>query len=140
MPSGISELATNLPSHYSNSTTTTLTNMPKRAPKRFKAQVDDGKSEAQAGPSTLKPSPRLFHPFRALGFVCDHVPMSIFTHSAKGALSVPHVNIVTSVGRSWMMWEAGRMGLVFVGMFFCTTKYYILCSNYTLYSRPLNIC
>jgi U3 small nucleolar RNA-associated protein 21 len=44
--------------------------------------------------------------------------MSIFTHSAKGALSVPHVNIVTSVGRSWMMWEAGRMGLVFVGTSF----------------------
>jgi U3 small nucleolar RNA-associated protein 21 len=91
--------------------------MPKRAPKRFKAQTEDEKAAAadQAGPSTSKPSPRLFHPFRALGFVCDHVPMSIFTHSAKGALSVPHVNIVTSVGRSWMMWEAGRMGLVFVG-------------------------
>lgn len=93
--------------------------MPKRAPKRFKAQTEEEKvaTAAQAGPSTIssKPSPRLFHPFRALGFVCDHVPISIFTHSAKGALSVPHVNIVTSVGRSWMMWEAGRMGLVFVG-------------------------
>jgi U3 small nucleolar RNA-associated protein 21 len=89
--------------------------MPKRAPKRFKAQAEpETDLTSQAGPSKL-PAPRLFHPFRALGFVCDHVPMSIFTHSAKGALSTPHVNIVTSVGRSWMMWEAGRMGLVFVG-------------------------
>ena len=89
--------------------------MPKRAPKRLKthaqAQAD---AEPQAGPSRL-PTPRLFHPFRALGFVCDHVPISIFVHQAKGALAVPHVNILTSVGRSWMMWEGGRMGLVFVG-------------------------
>lgn len=92
--------------------------MPKRAPKRFKAQAETTETDTEAGPSKLPtsiPSPRLFHPFRALGFVCDHVPISIFTHSAKGALSVPHVNIVTSVGKSWMMWEAGRMGLVFVG-------------------------
>jgi hypothetical protein len=100
--------------------------MPKRAPKRFKAQNEAEQGVgvvAEAGPSTLSaPSPRLFHPFRALGFVCDHVPISIFTHSAKGALSVPHVNIVTSVGRSWMMWEAGRMGLVFVGMFYIRSQ------------------
>lgn len=83
--------------------------MVKRAPKRLKTQP-----EGEAGPSRL-PSPRLFHPFRALGFVCDHVPISIFVHQAKGALAVPHVNILTSVGRSWLMWEAGRMGLVFVG-------------------------
>lgn len=89
--------------------------MPKRAPKRLKTQAQ-AEVEPEAGPSRL-PSPRLFHPFRALGFVCDHVPISIFVHQAKGALAVPHVNILTSVGRSWMMWEGGRMGLVFVGTF-----------------------
>jgi hypothetical protein len=117
---GISELASTTSTEPLHPSTTSPI-MPKRAPKRFKAQTEDEKAAAaadQAGPSTSKPSPRLFHPFRALGFVCDHVPMSIFTHSAKGALSVPHVNIVTSVGRSWMMWEAGRMGLVFVGTSF----------------------
>ena len=99
--------------------------MPKRAPKRLKTQPDAEASttnktaittSAQAGPSSSRiPSPRLFHPFRALGFVCDHVPISIHVHQAKGALATPHVNILTSVGRSWLMWEAGRMGLVFVG-------------------------
>lgn len=97
--------------------------MPKRAPKRLKTQPEpeaqtlvEGQATAAAGPSTSRlPSPRLFHPFRALGFVCDHIPISIHVHQAKGALATPHVNILTSVGRSWLMWDAGRMTLVFVG-------------------------
>lgn len=83
--------------------------MTRRNAKRQKAEP----IQPEAGPS--KPRTNLFAPFRALGFVSDHVPFSMFVHTAKGALATPHVNLVTSVGRSWMMWEAGRMGLVFVG-------------------------
>ncbi|WRT67784.1 uncharacterized protein IL334_004758 [Kwoniella shivajii] len=66
-----------------------------------------------AGPS--KPSPRLFAPFRALGHVTDHVPYAMFVHTPQGALATPTVNITTSVGRSWLMWDAARMTLVFAG-------------------------
>ncbi|EIW66765.1 hypothetical protein TREMEDRAFT_45592 [Tremella mesenterica DSM 1558] len=74
-----------------------------------------GKATGHAGPSQPPPSSRLFAPFRALGHVSNHVPFSMFVHSSRGALAKPSVNIVTSIGRSWMMWEAGRMGLLFVG-------------------------
>ncbi|WVQ96671.1 hypothetical protein IAU59_003777 [Kwoniella sp. CBS 9459] len=74
-----------------------------------------------AGPS--KPStsaapahtPRLFAPFRALGLVTDHVPYAMFVHTPQGALATPTVNITTSVGKSWLMWDAARMTLVFAG-------------------------
>jgi U3 small nucleolar RNA-associated protein 21 len=39
----------------------------------------------------------------------------MFVHTPKGALAKPTINIVTSVGKSWMMWDAARMTLVFVG-------------------------
>ncbi|ORX40070.1 putative WD-repeat protein [Kockovaella imperatae] len=39
----------------------------------------------------------------------------MFVHTPKGALATPTVNLVTSVGRSWMMWDMERMTLVFVG-------------------------
>ena len=39
----------------------------------------------------------------------------MFVHTPKGALAKPTVNIVTSVGKSWMMWDAAKMTLVFVG-------------------------
>ncbi|WVW84648.1 hypothetical protein I302_106682 [Kwoniella bestiolae CBS 10118] len=66
-----------------------------------------------AGPS--KPTPRLFAPFRALGHVTDHVPYAMFVHTPQGALATPTVQITTSVGRSWLMWDAARMTLVFAG-------------------------
>ena len=58
---------------------------------------------------------RLFAPFRALGFVTNHVPFSMFVHTPNGALATPTVHVVTSVGRSWMMWDMAKMTLVFVG-------------------------
>ncbi len=66
-------------------------------------------------PSTSKPQPRLFAPFRALGYISNHVPFALQVQSTKGALAGPHITIVSSLGRSWAMWEAGKMGLVFVG-------------------------
>jgi U3 small nucleolar RNA-associated protein 21 len=77
------------------------------------------KPNAQPGPSTNTPSTlpkaRLFAPFRALGHICNHVPYSMFVHTPQGAFAKPTVNVVTSVGRSWMMWNMEKMTLVFVG-------------------------
>ncbi|KAK4689525.1 hypothetical protein P7C73_g546, partial [Tremellales sp. Uapishka_1] len=86
-------------------------------PSRPNKKAKESQRQPQAGPSTTAAiaQPRLFAPFRALGFISDHVPFALQVHSAKGALAVPAVNIVTCLGRSWAMWDAGRMGLVFVG-------------------------
>ncbi|WVQ86757.1 hypothetical protein IAS59_000473 [Cryptococcus gattii] len=82
--------------------------------KRQKKQLQSPKSAA--GPSQQPSSPgRLFAPFRALGYVTDHVPFAMFVHTPSGALATPTVNITTSVGRSWLMWDASRMTLVFAG-------------------------
>lgn len=79
--------------------------------------ASDATATAKAGPSTPAPpsSSRIFAPFRALGYVCNHVPFAMFVHVPKGALATPAVQVVVSVGRSWMMWDAGRMTLLFVG-------------------------
>ena len=87
-----------------------------RPKKRSRRAITD----STAGPS--KPTPRLFAPFRALGLVCDHVPCAMFVHTPRGALARPTVNIVTSVGRSWMMWDAASMTLVFVGESRCVRR------------------
>lgn len=85
-------------------------------PSAKRRRKDDSSHEITAGPSQPKPAAgRLFAPFRALGYVTNHVPFSMFVHTPKGALAKPTINIVTSVGRSWMMWDAARMTLVFVG-------------------------
>lgn len=73
-------------------------------------------SLTKPGPS-IPSSSRIFAPFRALGYVCNHVPFAIFVHTPKGALATPTVQVVVSVGRSWMMWDAGRMTLLFVGKY-----------------------
>jgi hypothetical protein len=45
------------------------------------------------------------------------VAFAMFVHIPRGALATPTVNVVTSVGRSWMMWDMARMTLVFVGAY-----------------------
>ena len=83
-----------------------------RPEKRRRKIAANGQADTAA--NTAASNLRLYAPFRALGHVTNHVPFSMFVHSPKGALAKPSVNLVTSVGRSWMMWEAGRMGLLFV--------------------------
>ncbi|KLT38876.1 putative WD-repeat protein [Cutaneotrichosporon oleaginosum] len=39
----------------------------------------------------------------------------MFVHTTKGALAKPTVHLVTSVGRSWLQWDAERMRLLFAG-------------------------
>jgi U3 small nucleolar RNA-associated protein 21 len=79
-----------------------------------RAKVVDDPAQAQAFRSKQQ-QPRLFAPFRALGYISNHVPFALQVQSTKGALSGPHVTIVSSLGKSWAMWDAGKMGLVFVG-------------------------
>ena len=68
------------------------------------------------GKATKPPSTaRLFAPFRALGFISNDVPFALQVRSAKGALKGPNVNILSCLGRSWAMWDAGKMNLLFVG-------------------------
>ena len=88
--------------------------MPSRPQKRNK---NDAKAKAAEEPKPVAalPQSRLFAPFRALGYVSDHVPFSMFVHTPKGALAKPTIHIVTSVGRSWLMWDAERMTLLFAG-------------------------
>lgn len=88
------------------------------APRPSKRTKNDERAvsppRAQTGPL---PQSRLFAPFRALGYVSDHVPFSMFVHTPKGALAKPTIHIATSVGRSWLLWDAERMTLLFAGEF-----------------------
>ncbi|PPQ63266.1 hypothetical protein CVT24_006791 [Panaeolus cyanescens] len=69
-------------------------------------------------PSTSKSKirePRLFAPFRALGLITNHVPFVLQARSHKGATDGPKLHLLTCLGRSWALWEGGKMGLLFVG-------------------------
>ncbi|KAJ6630596.1 Utp21-domain-containing protein [Mycena sp. CBHHK59/15] len=59
--------------------------------------------------------PHLFVPFRALGLITNHVPFILQTRSYKGATEGPRIHLLTCLGKSWAMWEGGKMGLLFVG-------------------------
>ncbi|KAL1735373.1 Utp21 specific WD40 associated putative domain-containing protein [Schizophyllum commune] len=65
--------------------------------------------------SSSPSSPRLFAPFRALGIITNHVPFALQARSHKGAVDGPRVHLLTSVGRSYALWEANKMTLLFVG-------------------------
>lgn len=67
--------------------------------------------------SKVAKEPRLFAPFRALGLVTNHVPFVLQTRSYKGAAKGPTLHLVTCLGKSWAMWEGGKMTLQFVGEF-----------------------
>ena len=67
--------------------------------------------------TTQKPSrdAHLFAPFRALGLVTNHLPFYLQTRSHKGATEGPRIHLLTCLGRSWALWEGGKMTLLFVG-------------------------
>ncbi|KAH8827004.1 Utp21 specific WD40 associated putative domain-containing protein [Flagelloscypha sp. PMI_526] len=60
-------------------------------------------------------SNRLFVPFRALGLVTNHVPFVLQTRSYKGSADGPQTYILSCLGKSWALWEGGRITLLFVG-------------------------
>lgn len=66
----------------------------------------------------LHESRRLFAPFRALGFVTNHVPFAIQVRTYKGATTAPRVHILTCLGRAWAELEGEKMRLLFVGVHF----------------------
>ncbi|KDQ61049.1 hypothetical protein JAAARDRAFT_152054 [Jaapia argillacea MUCL 33604] len=66
-------------------------------------------------PSKPQPRPRLFAPFRALGLITNNVPFVLQTRSFKGQTDGPRIHILTCLGRSWALWEGGKMALLFVG-------------------------
>lgn len=80
-----------------------------RAPKRSKTDA------VVLAPAKGLAQPRLFAPFRALGFISNHVPLAIQTRSNKGAVKGPNISLVSCLGDAWAMWEGDKMGLVFVG-------------------------
>lgn len=78
-------------------------------------------------PSALQ----LFAPFRALGLITNHIPFYLQMRSYKDATDGPRIHILTCLGRSWALWEGGKMGLLFVGeLLAClmseSTSYFIL--------------
>ena len=59
---------------------------------------------------------RLFAPFRALGYITNHVPFAMQVRSFKGATGAPRVHILTCIGKAWAEFEGEKMKLLFVGM------------------------
>jgi U3 small nucleolar RNA-associated protein 21 len=78
---------------------------------------------SHAGPSrstSAKPAPpkaqqSIFAPFRALGLITNHIPFAVQLRAYKGAVDGPRLHILTCIGRSWLLWEGGKMRLLFVG-------------------------
>lgn len=60
---------------------------------------------------------RLFAPFRAVGFVTNHIPFALQVRSYKGATGPPRVHILTCLGRAWAEFEGEKMKLLFVGTY-----------------------
>ncbi|KAF6763843.1 Utp21 specific WD40 associated putative domain-containing protein [Ephemerocybe angulata] len=75
----------------------------------------DSSSKVQQHNAAAKNEPRLFVPFRALGLITNHIPFALQTRSFKGAAEGPRVHLLTCLGRSWALWEGGKMTLLFVG-------------------------
>ncbi|GAA6053196.1 hypothetical protein JCM3770_000024 [Rhodotorula araucariae] len=56
----------------------------------------------------------LFAPFRSLGHVSTRAPFVLQSRSSK-YLEQPALTLITSLGRSWAMWDGQSMRLLFVG-------------------------
>lgn len=92
---------------------------PRRPLKKAKSQVQQQQQNGSLQPAAAEPakaqSRRLFAPFRALGIVTNGTPFAVQTRSGKGSTKVA-VNVVTSLGRAWAMWDAAAsLNLLFVG-------------------------
>ena len=88
-----------------------------RPRKRIRADPTVLESPSTGDSKVIRKEPRLFVPFRALGLVTNHVPFVLQTRSHKGSTDGPRIHLLTCLGKSWAMWEGGKMGLLFVGAF-----------------------
>jgi U3 small nucleolar RNA-associated protein 21 len=77
--------------------------------------MTESDADAPANSASQLQQAGLFAPFRALGLVTNHVPFALQTRSFKGASDSPRVHILTSIGRSWALWEGSKMSLLFAG-------------------------
>ncbi|PWN33653.1 Utp21-domain-containing protein [Meira miltonrushii] len=83
------------------------------AAKRARSSAVQGKGQSSKAVTTRRA--KLFQPFRALGLVTDDVPFVLLVrHGGRDAVK-PDIYIFTCIGNSWMMWDADRMTLLFVG-------------------------
>jgi U3 small nucleolar RNA-associated protein 21 len=87
---------------------------PRKRIRADSAVLEPSSTETKKTPT--KP-PRLFAPFRALGLITNHVPFVLQTRSHKGSTDGPRIHILTCLGKAWAMWEGGKMGLLFVGLY-----------------------
>lgn len=72
--------------------------------------------EAPATPprSLIERAP-LYAPFRMLGCITNGTPFVLQARFGGKDAQTPDVNLITSVGDAWAMWNADRMTLLFVG-------------------------
>ncbi|KIJ69248.1 hypothetical protein HYDPIDRAFT_81033 [Hydnomerulius pinastri MD-312] len=82
---------------------------------RKKIRTSTKHKSTKSTQKSSKEAARLFAPFRALGLITNHIPFYLQTRSYKGAAEGPRIHILTCLGRSWALWEGGKMGLLFVG-------------------------
>lgn len=75
-----------------------------------------GKEKTAQVSSPKDPKDQLFAPFRALGFISNHVPFVLQVRTYKGSSDPPRLHILTCLGKAWALWEGGKMTLLFVGM------------------------
>ncbi|KAL5635715.1 hypothetical protein ACGC1H_004506 [Rhizoctonia solani] len=83
------------------STTETVTEPPRKRSRKTQKRA-------------LAPRPTLLAPFRALGIITNHVPFAMQARSYKGDSEGPKLVILTCLGKSWALWEGGKMGLILV--------------------------
>ncbi|PWN40613.1 WD40 repeat-like protein [Ceraceosorus guamensis] len=89
------------------------------------AAAPSAKSQAQqaaTAPPAARPRPRpratkrtpLFTPFRALGYVTNHVPSHLQVRVGGKDAASADVNILTCLGDTWALWDLKQTTLLFV--------------------------
>ncbi|KAF5338358.1 hypothetical protein D9611_012522 [Ephemerocybe angulata] len=104
-----------MPSRDSIAATDDSTSDVSTPPPRKRLRQDPSSTSKMQQNAAAKKEPRLFVPFRALGLITNHLPFALQTRSFKGAAEGPRVHLLTCLGRSWALWEGGKMTLLFVG-------------------------
>ncbi|PWN53109.1 WD40 repeat-like protein [Violaceomyces palustris] len=89
------------------------TKRPKTSPSS-PSSSDQPSQSSRAKPVRRLNNNNLFTPFRALGIISNHVPSILQTRFGGKDATKPNVNIITSLGDAWSMWQLDTMKLLFV--------------------------
>ncbi|GAA5969804.1 hypothetical protein JCM8115_005786 [Rhodotorula mucilaginosa] len=84
-----------------------------RPTKRARVVPAQGDRSSSSSAAATKREP-LFAPFRSLGHVSTGMPLVVQSRASK-YLDKPAITLITSLGRSWAMWDGHSMKLLFVG-------------------------